>query len=235
MGRNSARISEPTTSGCRIELVPSKGLEPPHPCGYMDLNHARLPIPPRWPGYDCGSFRHFGRSGSDRRTTKPASRKELHPYSTEASLAVKPTTLKQVHESTKGVSKKTGDRTFVYLSALCGYEIRFRRVRGLTSEVRPSLPCQLRVHRDLRIQHFRYRASLLRRFRILLKGRRIGTRNLSHDVNVARCDRPSRIQILHRQCHACRNALRSQVCPAQLPRKRHGKASCMRRRNQFFR
>src|SRR5579863_1108924 len=29
-------------------LVPSKGLEPPHPCAYMDLNHARLPIPPRW-------------------------------------------------------------------------------------------------------------------------------------------------------------------------------------------
>src|SRR5690242_621947 len=31
-----------------IKLVPSKGLEPPHPCEYMDLNHARLPIPPRW-------------------------------------------------------------------------------------------------------------------------------------------------------------------------------------------
>src|SRR5580693_3687321 len=29
-------------------LVPSKGLEPPHRCRYMDLNHARLPIPPRW-------------------------------------------------------------------------------------------------------------------------------------------------------------------------------------------
>ena len=28
------------------QLVPKKGLEPPHPCGYMDLNHARLPIPP---------------------------------------------------------------------------------------------------------------------------------------------------------------------------------------------
>ena len=28
------------------ELVPKKGLEPPHPCEYMDLNHARLPIPP---------------------------------------------------------------------------------------------------------------------------------------------------------------------------------------------
>ena len=33
------------------KLVPSKGLEPPHPCEYMDLNHARLPIPPRW---HCG-------------------------------------------------------------------------------------------------------------------------------------------------------------------------------------
>ena len=29
-----------------IRMVPKKGLEPPHPCGYMDLNHARLPIPP---------------------------------------------------------------------------------------------------------------------------------------------------------------------------------------------
>ena len=29
-----------------LDLVPKKGLEPPHPCGYMDLNHARLPIPP---------------------------------------------------------------------------------------------------------------------------------------------------------------------------------------------
>ena len=28
------------------ELVPKKGLEPPRPCGHMDLNHARLPIPP---------------------------------------------------------------------------------------------------------------------------------------------------------------------------------------------
>ena len=27
-------------------MVPKKGLEPPHRCRYMDLNHARLPIPP---------------------------------------------------------------------------------------------------------------------------------------------------------------------------------------------
>gem|GEM_PF-5917186 len=29
-------------------LVPKRGVEPLHPCGYMVLNHARLP------------FRHFG-------------------------------------------------------------------------------------------------------------------------------------------------------------------------------
>ena len=33
-------------------LVPKGGLEPPHPCEYMDLNHARLPIPPLRPGID---------------------------------------------------------------------------------------------------------------------------------------------------------------------------------------
>jgi hypothetical protein len=31
------------------EMVPKKGLEPPHPCEYVDLNHARLPIPPLRP------------------------------------------------------------------------------------------------------------------------------------------------------------------------------------------
>src|SRR5581483_12009236 len=39
------------------------GLEPPHPCGYMDLNHARLPIPPlRQVSTDrCGHGRLEGR------------------------------------------------------------------------------------------------------------------------------------------------------------------------------
>ena len=36
--------------------------------------------------------------GRIRRTTKPASRKELHLHSTEASLAVKPAMLKEVYE-----------------------------------------------------------------------------------------------------------------------------------------
>src|ERR1019366_260116 len=33
-------------SNLLILLVRMKGLEPSHPCEYMDLNHARLPIPP---------------------------------------------------------------------------------------------------------------------------------------------------------------------------------------------
>src|ERR1700722_13889230 len=41
------------------KLVPKKGLEPPHPCEYVDLNHARLPIPP---------LRHINDSGEDRPT-----------------------------------------------------------------------------------------------------------------------------------------------------------------------
>src|SRR5271166_2767909 len=41
------RLREPLDEpGAENILVPKKGLEPPHPCGYMDLNHARLPIPP---------------------------------------------------------------------------------------------------------------------------------------------------------------------------------------------
>src|SRR5262249_41425126 len=36
-------------------MVPKKGLEPPHPCGYMDLNHARLPIPPLRQVTACGA------------------------------------------------------------------------------------------------------------------------------------------------------------------------------------
>ena len=38
-------------------LVPKKGLEPPHPCEYVDLNHARLPIPPLRHGYVLSKVR----------------------------------------------------------------------------------------------------------------------------------------------------------------------------------
>src|SRR3954470_13417475 len=51
-------------------MVPSKGLEPPHRCRYMDLNHARLPIPPRWQVDD-----HHGAG-------KPPYQEDLHSYST---------------------------------------------------------------------------------------------------------------------------------------------------------
>ena len=39
--------SVPTSSlSSRPSAVPETGLEPARPCGHMDLNHARLPIPP---------------------------------------------------------------------------------------------------------------------------------------------------------------------------------------------
>jgi hypothetical protein len=55
-------------SEIRLHLVPSKGLEPPHPCGYMDLNHARLPIPPRWQVDLCCSGGLTTTTGSGRPT-----------------------------------------------------------------------------------------------------------------------------------------------------------------------
>src|SRR5215472_16075827 len=40
-------LSEPFSAHwAPIILVRSRGLEPPHPFGYMHLKHARLPIPP---------------------------------------------------------------------------------------------------------------------------------------------------------------------------------------------
>jgi len=59
-------------------LVPSKGLEPPHRCRYMDLNHARLPIPPRWQ-MDCSCSDSLSAAGQE----------EWHFHFTEASPAVK--------------------------------------------------------------------------------------------------------------------------------------------------
>ena len=41
----------------RKSLVPKKGLEPPHPCEYVDLNHARLPIPPLRHGTQIQPYR----------------------------------------------------------------------------------------------------------------------------------------------------------------------------------
>ena len=41
-----ASPGNPALNGTPFQVVPKKGLEPPRPCGHMDLNHARLPIPP---------------------------------------------------------------------------------------------------------------------------------------------------------------------------------------------
>ena len=61
-----------------ILLVRMKGLEPSHPCEYMDLNHARLPIPPRWQvNLHC--------SGD---LSSPC-QEDLHVYSTDVNCGVK--------------------------------------------------------------------------------------------------------------------------------------------------
>src|SRR5579863_2791849 len=57
-------------SNLGIYLVPKKGLEPPHPCEYVDLNHARLPIPPLRHGRDCSGG--FPRAGSNSESRKCA-------------------------------------------------------------------------------------------------------------------------------------------------------------------
>src|SRR5438477_7592623 len=67
---------------------------------------------------------------------------------------------------------------------------------------------QLRTHRDLRVQHLRHRTALLRCFSIFLKGRRVCARHFADDIDMARRDRPSRIQLVEGERHGRRNALR---------------------------
>src|ERR1700683_726350 len=62
-------------------------------------------------------------------------------------------------------------------------------VKG-SSQRRHSLT-QLRGHRDLRVQHFRYRTTLLCRLRIFLKRGRVRSWNFAHHINVARRNRPA--------------------------------------------
>ena len=55
LSKTAKRTSRPATKFMTLNnLVPKKGLEPPHPCEYVDLNHARLPIPPLRHGYSLG-------------------------------------------------------------------------------------------------------------------------------------------------------------------------------------
>ena len=49
---------------------------------------------------------------------------------------------------------------------------------------------QLRVHRDLRVEHLRNRTALLGRLGILLEGRCVRARHLAHNINVAGSNRP---------------------------------------------
>src|SRR5579871_4972021 len=68
---------------------------------------------------------------------------------------------------------------------------------------------QMRIHRDFGIENLRDRTALLRGFRILLECRGISTRHLADHVNVTRCNCPSGIQFVQRECYGRRNTLRS--------------------------
>ena len=83
-GRANVANDSRVTLHYTLLLVPSKGLEPPHPCEYMDLNHARLPIPPRWQV-------DFNRRGDPKGRRI---RKTCVVYSTDTSLGVKPSDLR---------------------------------------------------------------------------------------------------------------------------------------------
>ncbi len=53
--QNSANSKSSLGMPWNLVLVPRRGLEPPHPCEYMHLKHARLPIPPSGHGLRVGA------------------------------------------------------------------------------------------------------------------------------------------------------------------------------------
>ena len=63
-------------------MVPKRGLEPPHPCEYMDLNHARLPIPPLRHGLQSG-LNQIGSKFEFRKSISGCQGQLLHPNSTK--------------------------------------------------------------------------------------------------------------------------------------------------------
>src|SRR5579863_2095561 len=97
-----------------------------------------------------------------------------------------------------------------------------RRVRSTYLElaVRRTRLLQLRVHRDLRVQHLRYWAALFGGFGELLKGRGIRAWNLADNIDVAGSDGPAGIQLFHGERNVRGDTLRRQwrIRSAQLRR-----------------
>jgi len=46
LGAGGSGAAGDVATGTEVEVVREGGVEPPHPCGYTDLNRARLPVPP---------------------------------------------------------------------------------------------------------------------------------------------------------------------------------------------
>src|SRR5271163_286364 len=184
-------------------LVPSKGLEPPHPCGYMDLNHARLPIPPRW--------QKVIRYGA---AIRSAFRREPQLIFYRGILRCQTLEL-----------QAPGFRLQI-LELGCRYPM---------PAARNSLPFQLSVHRDVRLKHLGYRAAALGILGGLLESSLIGVGYVADHIEMNRGDRPAGIELFHGQCGRRFDARGREIGGSQLPGERHGEASSVCRRNQFFR
>jgi hypothetical protein len=111
-------------------LVPSKGLEPPHRCRYMDLNHARLPIPPRW---QCGLQ-------SSRQPHGLPDQEDLHPYSTDAKPSVKQADENRSAERERNTIGRPGFLSVLragFLSALCVLRFLFQDFCANSEQTQP--------------------------------------------------------------------------------------------------
>src|SRR5271154_3175142 len=168
-------------------MVPSKGLEPPHPCEYMDLNHARLPIPPRWQSNLLSSG--SPKAAESGRPTLPFYRRPTACQTCDGTK--QPLSSRHAHVGTAAPGcpvERSSPASCRHVKDLGNID-RKREPEARSPKNKAGLP-QLRRHRNFRIQHLRHRTSLLRRLRILLESCRIRPRNFPHHINMARRDRP---------------------------------------------
>jgi hypothetical protein len=113
-------------------VVPKKGLEPPHPCGYMDLNHARLPIPPLRPATALWGG-HAALKG-----------KRLRDYSYKAYTACQTSTSSQARKIASATSR-TGMPVKRQTESGAGQADELTRLRALAHDLSNSLEAILQA------------------------------------------------------------------------------------------
>jgi hypothetical protein len=173
----------------------------------MDLNHARLPIPPRWQVdlVSSGSSQPPNQEDlqlfilqtvtavSNQRTSQPDRYQRSGKQSTDQRLQASPEGDQEIAEPKHQKFPRYFDQR---LQNSENQFAHYATLNLLWSPKRGGPLLQLSVHRNLRVQHLRDRTSFLGVFGALLEGRGIRARDFSHDVDMAGRDRPSRIQFL---------------------------------------